>query len=72
VRPGEEAHPVPFIVEPVKIISVGPRRYYPLVPNRNSGGLWGYNKHGPGVQNEIERVITTQKLYVVAPLFKKH
>jgi hypothetical protein len=35
------------------------------------GGLWGYNKRGAGVQNEIERVITTQKLYVVAPLFKK-
>src|ERR1700722_20354164 len=35
------------------------------------GGLWGYNKHGAGVQNEVERVITTQKLFVVAPLFKK-
>jgi hypothetical protein len=35
------------------------------------GGLWGYNKRGAGVQNEIERVISTQKLYVVAPLFKK-
>lgn len=35
------------------------------------GGLWGYNKKGPGVQNEIERVITSQRLYVVAPLFKK-
>jgi hypothetical protein len=35
------------------------------------GGLWGYNKEGPGVQNEIEGVVTTQKLYVVAPLYKK-
>jgi hypothetical protein len=35
------------------------------------GGLWGYNKRGAGVQNEIERVITTQKLYVAAPLYKK-
>jgi hypothetical protein len=35
------------------------------------GGLWGYNKKGPGVQNEIEGVITAHTLYVVAPLFKK-
>jgi hypothetical protein len=35
------------------------------------GGLWGYNRNGPGVQNEIEAVITTSTLYVVAPLTKK-
>lgn len=35
------------------------------------GGLWGYNKRGSGVQNEIEKVIAQAKLYVVAPLVKK-
>ena len=35
------------------------------------GGLWGYNRNGAGVQNEIEAVITTSTLYVVAPLTKK-
>ena len=34
------------------------------------GGLWG-NRSGPGVQNEIQRVLTTSKLYVVAPMTKK-
>lgn len=34
------------------------------------GGLWG-SPHGPGVQNEIQKVITTSTLYVVAPLIKK-
>lgn len=35
------------------------------------GGLWGYNRKGPGVQNEIERVLTEHRLYVVPPLMKK-
>jgi hypothetical protein len=35
------------------------------------GGLWGYNRKGPGVQNEVEKVITTSTLYVVPPLMKK-
>jgi hypothetical protein len=34
------------------------------------GGLWG-NRNGPGVQNEIQGVLTTSRLYVVAPLTKK-
>jgi hypothetical protein len=42
-----------------------------------NSGLWDYNKDArrakrAGVQNEIEGVVTTQKLYVVAPLYKKH
>ena len=35
------------------------------------GGLWGYNRKGVGVQNEVERVLVNSKLYVVAPLVKK-
>jgi hypothetical protein len=35
------------------------------------GGLWGYNRNGVGVQNEIERVMVNSRLYVVAPLVKK-
>jgi hypothetical protein len=35
------------------------------------GGLWGYNAKGPGVQAEINKVITASLLYVVAPLYKK-
>lgn len=35
------------------------------------GGLWGYNRKGPGVQNEVEAVITTHTLFVIAPLTKK-
>lgn len=35
------------------------------------GGLWGYNKKGPGVQNEIQAVLVANKLFVVAPLTKK-
>lgn len=34
------------------------------------GGLWG-NANGPGVQNEVQRVLTTNTLYVVVPLTKK-
>ena len=34
------------------------------------GGLWG-NANGIGVQNEIQRVLVANKLYVVAPLTKK-
>lgn len=34
------------------------------------GGMYG-NSHGAGVQNEIQRVISTSDLYVVAPLIKK-
>jgi hypothetical protein len=34
------------------------------------GGMYG-NVHGPGVQNEVQRVISTSELYVVAPLIKK-
>jgi hypothetical protein len=34
------------------------------------GGLWG-SARGPGVQNEIQRVLSTSTLYVVAPLIKK-
>jgi len=34
------------------------------------GGLWGSDR-GPGVQNEIQRILTTSTLYVVAPLVKK-
>lgn len=35
------------------------------------GGLWGYNRRGIGVQNEIANVLVNSKLYVVAPLTKK-
>ena len=35
------------------------------------GGLWGYNKLGVGVQNEIQKVLASSTLYVVAPLTKK-
>ena len=35
------------------------------------GGLWGYNRRGIGVQNEIQRVLVNSKLYVVAPMVKK-
>jgi hypothetical protein len=34
------------------------------------GGMYG-NVNGPGVQNEVQRVISTRDLYVVAPLIKK-
>jgi hypothetical protein len=34
------------------------------------GGMYG-NVNGPGVQNEVQRVISTSDLYVVAPLTKK-
>lgn len=34
------------------------------------GGMYGNNK-GPGVQNEVQRVIISNNLYVVAPLIKK-
>jgi hypothetical protein len=34
------------------------------------GGMYG-NVNGPGVQNEIQRIISTSELYVVAPLIKK-
>ncbi|MDE1175014.1 MAG: hypothetical protein PW789_00210 [Edaphobacter sp.] len=34
------------------------------------GGMYG-NVNGPGVQNEVQRVISTNELYVVAPLTKK-
>jgi hypothetical protein len=34
------------------------------------GGLYG-NAKGPGVQNEVQKVLTSNKLYVVAPLIKK-
>jgi hypothetical protein len=34
------------------------------------GGLWG-NSRGPGVQNEIERILAGATLYVVPPLVKK-
>ena len=34
------------------------------------GGMYG-NSRGPGVQNEIQKVISTSDLYVVAPLIKK-
>jgi hypothetical protein len=34
------------------------------------GGPWG-NEHGPGVQTEIERVISASQLYVVPPLIKR-
>jgi hypothetical protein len=35
------------------------------------GGLWGYNRQGPGVQNELNKILTTAILYVVPPLTKK-
>jgi hypothetical protein len=35
------------------------------------GGLWGYNAKGSGVEAEIDKVITANLLYVVAPLYKK-
>ena len=35
------------------------------------GGLWGYNRNGPGVQNEVQNVLTKNPLYLVAPLTKK-
>jgi hypothetical protein len=35
------------------------------------GGLWGYNRRGIGVQNEVRDVLMKNKLYVVAPLTKK-
>lgn len=35
------------------------------------GGLWGYNRKGVGVQNEIQNVLANKTLYVVAPLTKK-
>jgi hypothetical protein len=35
------------------------------------GGLWGYNRKGPGVQAEVERVLSGHRLFVVAPLTKK-
>jgi hypothetical protein len=35
------------------------------------GGLYGYNKKGLGVQTEIESVLRSSKLYVLAPLTKK-
>lgn len=34
------------------------------------GGMYG-NVNGPGVQNEVQKVISTSDLYVVAPLTKK-
>ena len=34
------------------------------------GGLYG-NVNGPGVQNEVQRILTSSSLYVVAPLTKK-
>jgi len=34
------------------------------------GGMYG-NVNGPGVQNEVQRVISSSDLYVVAPLTKK-
>jgi hypothetical protein len=34
------------------------------------GGMYG-NVNGPGVQNEVQRIISTSDLYVVAPLTKK-
>lgn len=34
-------------------------------------GLWAYNKKGPGVQNEIQSVLSANKIYVVVPLTKK-
>ncbi len=34
------------------------------------GGMYG-NVHGPGVQFEVQNVLTTHTLYVVAPLIKK-
>ena len=34
------------------------------------GGLYG-NVNGPGVQNEVQRILTSNSLYVVAPLTKK-
>jgi len=35
------------------------------------GGLWGYNRRGIGVQNEVRNVLANHKLYVVAPFIKK-
>jgi hypothetical protein len=34
------------------------------------GGMYG-NVHGPGVQNEVQNVVISNNLYVVAPLIKK-
>lgn len=34
------------------------------------GGMYG-NVKGPGIQNEVQRIISTSDLYVVAPLTKK-
>jgi hypothetical protein len=34
------------------------------------GGMYG-NVKGPGIQNEIQKIISTSQLYVVAPLTKK-
>lgn len=34
------------------------------------GGMYG-NSKGPGIQNEVQRVIVSNNLYVVAPLIKK-
>jgi hypothetical protein len=34
------------------------------------GGMYG-NVHGPGVQNEVQSVVISHNLYVVAPLVKK-
>jgi hypothetical protein len=34
------------------------------------GGMYG-NVHGPGVQNEVQKIISSSDLYVVAPLVKK-
>ena len=35
------------------------------------GGLWGFNRKGPGVQREVEEVIARHRFYVVAPMLKK-
>ena len=35
------------------------------------GGLWGYNRNGPGVQNEVAGVLLHSRLSVVVPLTKK-
>ena len=35
------------------------------------GGLWGYNRNGPGVQNEVANVMLHSRLSVVVPLTKK-
>jgi hypothetical protein len=34
------------------------------------GGMYG-NVNGPGVQNEVQRILSSNTLYVVAPITKK-